>query len=121
MNAPQLMNESLFHARVDAILIHIEEAMDDIEADVDSQLTAGILTLTFEDGSKVIVNRQTPLREIWVAAKTGGFHFRGTTDEAVDSKPMRWIDTRSGETLEALLSRVLSLQSRRVIEITFNA
>ena len=71
-----LMNESDFHVRVDAILSKLEEAFDELEIDIDSELSSGILTLTFENGSKVIVNRQTPNREIWVAAKSGGFHFR---------------------------------------------
>jgi CyaY protein len=84
----------------------VEAAGDDI----DSEINGGILSLEFADGSKVIVNRQTPLREIWVAAKSGGFHFRfdGAT----------WRDTRSGEALDALLTQVIAQQSGRVIPIT---
>ena len=104
------MLESSFHNTVDAALIAIENALDDCDADIDSELTNGILTLGFEDDSKVIVNRQTPNREIWVAAKSGGFHFRH--DGAA------WRDTRSGEQLESLLSRVISEQSGEVISIT---
>ena len=118
-----LISESTFHQRVDAILSAIESAMDDAPCDIDAELNAGILTLTFANGTKVIVNRQTPLREIWVAAKSGGFHFK--FDDAVALASMsptaqhRWKDTRSGETLEALLSRVVSEQSANVISITF--
>jgi CyaY protein len=97
------MNETEFHQLVDAALTRIEASFDELDADIDAELSAGILTLSFEDGSKVIVNRQTPNREIWVAAKSGGFHFKLVAD--------MWRDTRSDETLDALLSRVVSAQS----------
>ena len=109
------MDESEFHKRVDAILEAIESAFDDVEVDVDAELNGGILALTFENGSKVIVNRQTPNREIWVAAKSGGFHFRWAEKDGVTA----WHDTRSAERLERLLSRVISMQSESVIAITF--
>lgn len=121
------MDESEFHKRVDAILETIEAAFDNVEADIDSELNGGILTITFENGSKVIVNRQTPNREIWVAAKSGGFHFRFGVKPAVghsanddaSNAAAAWYDTRSAEPLERLLSRVVSMQSESVIAITF--
>ncbi len=96
------MNESDFHRAVDAVLARIEaaaEASDALEVDLES----GILTVTCPDGSRVIVNRQTPNREIWVAARSGGFHFR-FSDGA-------WRDTRSGEELFAALARIVRAQS----------
>jgi CyaY protein len=109
------MPESDFHARVDAILAAIEAAADDTD-DIDSELSSGILTLTFDNASKIIVNRQTPNREIWVAAKSGGFHFRFTNGV--------WVDTRTGEPLTTLLSRVMAQQRAErqgaVINITFD-
>lgn len=110
MNVPTMMTESEFHYRVDAVLGELEEAIDQVDADIDSEQTAGILTLTFANNSRVIVNRQTPNREIWVAAKSGGFHFR--FDGAA------WRDTRGGEQLDALLSRVLSMQSETAIALS---
>ena len=114
MSTPILLEESEFHARVDGVLAAIENAVEAAieatDADIDSEINGGILALELADGGKVIVNRQTPLREIWVAAKSGGFHFRfdGTV----------WRDTRSGEALDALLTRVIGQQSGRVIPIT---
>jgi CyaY protein len=104
------LDESAFHARVDAVFAAIEEALDGSDADIDSDITGGILTLEFESGSKVIINRQTFNREIWVAAKSGGFHFR--------FDGIHWLDTRSHERLDALLSRVMSEQSESVMSIT---
>ena len=95
------MNETDFHRAVDAVLARIEAAAEDVpELDVD--LEAGILTLTCADGSRIIVNRQTPNREIWVAARSGGFHF--------SSREGAWRDTRSGDELFASLARILRAQ-----------
>lgn len=95
------MNETDFHRAVDAVLARIEsavEAVDELEVD----LEAGILTITCADGSRVIVNRQTPNREIWVAARSGGHHFA--------AREGRWCDTRSGEELFASLARIVEAQ-----------
>ncbi|MEO8384912.1 MAG: iron donor protein CyaY [Betaproteobacteria bacterium] len=110
MNTSIPVDESAFHARVDAVFAAIEAALDSVEADIDSDISGGILTLEFENDSKVIINRQTFNREIWVAAKSGGFHFR--FDGAA------WHDTRSGESLQALLVRVIAEQGGSVMSIT---
>ncbi len=93
-------------------MAELEASFDDVDADIDAALSAGILTLTFENNSKVIVNRQTPNREIWVAARSGGFHFR--FDGA------SWRDTRTNEQLESLLSRVVSSQCGSQITIALS-
>lgn len=96
------MTESDFHRAVEAILGRIEASLEgDDELDVD--LEGGVLTIECPDASRVIVNRQTPNREIWVAAKSGGFHFVLREGE--------WRDTRSGEELFASLARVIRAQA----------
>lgn len=112
MSASGEMTESEFHRRVDLVLAELEASFDDADVDIDAALSAGILTLTFENNSKIIINRQTANREIWVAAKSGGFHFR--FDGA------SWRDTRSNEQLESLLSRVVSIQCESAITITLS-
>lgn len=109
MNKPIGQDESAFHAQVDTVFAGIEEALDDGETDIDAEVSGGILTLEFANHSKVIINRQTFNREIWVAAKSGGFHFR--FDGAA------WRDTRSDESLASLLSRIISEQSGKVMSI----
>jgi len=69
------MDESVFHERVDDLLLAIEDAVEDSGADIDYETAGGILTLRFADGSQIIVNRQTPVRQVWVATRSGGFHF----------------------------------------------
>jgi CyaY protein len=74
-----------------------------IGADVDWTLNDGILEIECEDGGKLIVNRHVPNREIWVAARSGGFHFR--------PQDGRWRDTRSGEELGSALGALLRAQA----------
>jgi len=102
------MNESDFHRTVDALLERFEAALSESET-LDVDLEGGILDVTCPDGSRVIVNRQTPNREIWVAARSGGFHFRHSDGE--------WRDTRSGEELVASLERILEQQSGEKIAL----
>ena len=102
-----MISDSDFLAAADATLDAIGRALDDAlahsDADVDWTLNDGILTIEPEGGGRVIVNRHVPNREIWVAAKSGGFHYR-----AVDGQ---WRDTRSGAELGAALAALLGAQA----------
>jgi CyaY protein len=95
------MTETEFGGRADAVFARIETALD--ATDVDYGVEQGVLQIEFDDGSQIIVSRHTPNREIWVAAKAGGFHY-GWKDGA-------WLDTRSGEELFATLARLVSAQA----------
>lgn len=105
------MNDSDFNTAVDATLLAIEDAVEALDLDIDLETSGGILTLTFANGSKVIVNRQGATREIWVAARSGGFHC-GLKGDA-------WVCNTTGETLPALLSRVCSEQVGQPVELSF--
>ena len=69
------MNESEFNDRAEATMLDIEEAIEASGADIDYDSAGGILTLEFENGSQIIINKQAPLYQLWVAARSGGFHF----------------------------------------------
>src|SRR5512134_2982111 len=98
------MDERQFEALATQALQAIERALDESGIDADVELReGGVLELEFHDGSKIIVNRHGAAREIWVAARSGGFHFRW--DGSV------WRDTRDGGELFAALSRLVSAQS----------
>ena len=101
------MNESDFHRDVDAVLARIEAAVEESDS-LDVDLESGILTVTCRDGSRIIVNRQTPNREIWVAARSGGFHFTAREGE--------WRDTRSGDELFASLARLFASQGGEEVD-----
>lgn len=103
-------DESEFHTRADAALAAIERALEEGDVEADFELKeGGILEIEFDDGSKMIVNRHGAAREIWVAARSGGFHFRW--DGAA------WRDTRSGEELFAALSELVSRQLARRVRL----
>ena len=98
------MDDKEFNSLADATLMQIEHALEASEADIDFELAAGgVLEIEFADGSKIIVNRHGVAREIWVAAKAGGFHFR--RDGEV------WRDTRDGAELMEKLSTLASQQA----------
>lgn len=104
------MNESEYTRLADTTLQQIEHALEAVEADLDFELSAGgILEVEFDNGSKMVINKQAAAREIWVAARSGGFHFRW--DGSV------WRDTRSGEELYAALSRFASEQAGSPISL----
>jgi len=95
--------ESDFVALADRVLGAIAAALDQGDADVDWTLNDGVLTIDCGPGGKFIVNRHQPSREIWVAAKAGGFHFRGQGGA--------WRDTRDGTELGASLVHLLREQA----------
>ena len=101
-----MLTESAFIAAADGTLatigLALDAALETGDADVDWNLNDGILEIECEDGSKVIVNRHAPNREIWVAARAGGFHFRPDGGH--------WRDTRSGDDLAVALARLLRVQ-----------
>lgn len=98
------MTDAEFELFADAALAALERAIDRVDLDLDVQTKgAGVLEIEFADGSKLIINRHTAAREIWVAAKSGGFHFRHAGNG--------WRDTRDGTELYAALSRLVSAQS----------
>ena len=98
------MEESAFNALAEAELARIESALEDCGVDIDIEpKPGGILELEFDNGSKMIINRHTAAREIWVAAKSGGFHFRPVDDS--------WRNTRDGSELWAMLSALVSAQA----------
>jgi len=103
------MTETDFHREVEAVLARIDNALDEHE-DLDVSLEGGVLTVECPDASRIIVNRQTPNREIWVAARSGGFHFA--------HREGAWRDTRTSEELFASLARLIEAQSG--VEVAFD-
>jgi CyaY protein len=101
--------------RAEALLAAVEACCDRIneetDADVDNQRVGGMITLSFEDGSQIIVNLQKPLQEVWLAARAGGFHYR--FDGAA------WRDSKGTGEFFADLSRYASQQAGR--ELTFSS
>lgn len=103
------MTESEYAQLTEAFFQRLDQALE--AADIDYELAAGgILEMEFDDGSKIVINRQPAMHEIWVAAKSGGFHFRWQNGE--------WRDTRSGDELFAALERMVSQQAGEPVSLT---
>ncbi len=107
-----MISESEFNRHIDETLLKIEEAIDESGADIEYENVSGILTLTFEDGSQIIINRQTPARQLWVAAKTGGYHF--DFDPAVGD----WFRDRDRAPLFEVLSALASDQAGESVALS---
>jgi len=97
------MTETEFNQMVDATLAQIEQMIEASEVDIDFEISAGILELEFENGSKIIINRQRATQELWVAAKSGGYHYAW--------KDRAWRNTRDGSELFASLGHYASEQA----------
>lgn len=101
------MNELEYLDAAEQLLLAVEQTCDRIndetDADIDAQRVGGLLTLSFANRSQIIVNLQPPLHEVWLAAKSGGYHYK--FDGAV------WRDTKTGNDFFADLTRDASVQS----------
>ena len=108
------MTDLEYHEKTSAVLASIEARVDgwlqDDVVDIDTQRTGGLLEMSFPNGSKIVVNTQPPLHEIWLAARSGGFHYK-----FVDG---RWRDTRDGRELFEALSACTSEQAAQTLNFT---
>jgi CyaY protein len=102
--AGSIMTETEFLALIDQVLDSIESQADDwaasLDVDVEASRSGNVLTMVFEDNTHVVVNSQAAMQELWVAARSGGFHYR------YDGQ--HWNDTRGGPQLPDALSQICS-------------
>ncbi len=108
------MSETEFLDLAESTLNTIEAAMDRLNdedvIDVECKRSGNVLEIEFIDnGTKIIVNSQAPMQELWVAAKAGGYHYK-----RVDGQ---WINTRDGSELFAALSSLASAQGGATISL----
>ena len=104
------MNESEFHDLVDSTLERIEETLDDAETDIDVQLGGGILTIICENRSQLIFTRQAPVLQLWLATKSGGFHFD------YDANQESWVLDSDGTPLQAFFTQAFTEQAGETLE-----
>ncbi len=106
-HATQALSDADYQREAAVLLARVEAAADrwlqDDVIDIDTQRTGGMLELSFPNGSKIIVNTQPPLQEMWLAARGGGFHYRWADGV--------WRDTRDGSEFIAALSAHASQQA----------
>ncbi len=100
------MNETEFNRLAEQTISELQDTIDETGADIDYDEIGGVLTLEFADSSKIIFSKQGATRQLWMAAKTGGFHFD------YDPEKQQWIcDSGDHEEMKAMLSRLATEQS----------
>jgi len=108
---PTPLTDAEFHALAGAVLASVEATVDrwlqDDVVDIDSHRTGGLLELSFPNGSKLVLNTQPPLHELWLAARSGGYHYKHVNGQ--------WLDTREGREFFDALSACASEQSGLVL------
>ena len=97
------MNDSQYNLMADELLLAVEEAIEDCGSDIDFESVSGLLTLTFLNKTKIILNKQAPLHEVWVATKYNGHHFSFNNEQ--------WIDKRAGSEFWQFISDAVSKQA----------
>jgi CyaY protein len=98
-----------------SIEVALEAADDELDLDLDVERQGGnVINIRFRDKSVIVVNTQPPLHEVWVAAKSGGYHYRWAGTMAT---PL-WLDTKTGRELLGDLTQFASAQAGQAIKIT---
>jgi len=115
---PELIDDKQFY-QLGANLLHsievaLEAADDELDLDLDVERQGGnVINIRFRDRSVIVVNTQAPLHEIWVAAKSGGYHYRWSGTVVA---PL-WLDTKTGRELLSDLSEFASAQAGKAVKI----
>jgi CyaY protein len=113
-SAATALPDSEYRRLTELALSSIEATLDrwlqDDVADIDAARTGGLLELSFAGGSKIVINTQPPLQELWMAARAGGYHYRWVAG--------RWLNTRDGGEFFEALSREASVQAGLALTFT---
>jgi CyaY protein len=104
------MNDTQYNLMAEELLLALEEAIEDSGVDIDYEGVGGMLTLTFKNSTKIIINKQAPLHEIWVATKFNGHHFHFDNGQ--------WIDKRGGGEFWQFISQATSTQADTALTLT---
>ena len=111
---PATLPDAEYRANANAVLASVEACIDawlqDDVVDIDTNRSGGLLELGFENGSKIVLNTQAPLQELWLAARSGGFHYRYAAGH--------WADTRGGADLFDALSACASEQAGKPLRFS---
>ncbi|HZJ94620.1 MAG TPA: iron donor protein CyaY [Thiopseudomonas sp.] len=106
------LTNSQFHDLVDATQRNLEDIIDNGDVDIDLESSGGILTLTFENQHQVILSRQEPLKQLWLADRSGGFHFD------YDSEKNAWYCAATEQTLVQMLSEILHAHTQHSFDLS---
>ncbi len=100
-----VISESEFNERVDTTFEAIELALDEVDSDLDYEAGGGVLTVDFENGTTMVFSRQPPVRQLWFAARSGGFHYE------YDVEAGDWRNTRDGQLFRPFVEQQMAEQA----------
>lgn len=103
------MQDHEYHELAEQTIAAIEEAIEATGIDIDCESAGDILELTFLNDTKMVINKQPPLQQLWVATKFNGHHF--------EYRDGQWIDNRTGAELWALLTEAASKQAEQPLQL----
>lgn len=103
------LTDTQYHQMVDEILLEIEQALDELDIDLDYESFGGKLDITFPNQTKIIINKQAPLHQVWVATKFNGYHF--------NYQDGQWIDERFGDELWHLINDASTKQAGEPVSL----
>jgi len=107
-----VMSESAFNELIDRTFAGLEAALDKVDADLDYETSGGVLTVAFDNDTKLVFSRQPPTRQLWLAARSGGFHF------AYDEAAGDWRGTRDGQLFRPFV--VAQMQAQGNVAFVWN-
>ena len=103
------MTEAEFNELIDHTFEALETSLDQVEGDLDYEMSGGVLTVEFENDTMLVFSRQSPTLQLWLAARSGGFHFDYDTegecwrlqgkDDELYSCLSRYCSEQAGETV----------------------
>lgn len=98
-----MLEEPTYLRLADEAFKKIQDAIDALDPDdAEAYLAGDVLTITFRDRSKCIVNTQRPTRQVWLAARSRAWHFNW------DASTRTWIDDKGrGDELFSTLERIV--------------
>lgn len=101
------MDITEFHSLADQLFNHVAVFLDDYiehnDVDIDYETHGNVLSISFENGSKMILNTQEPLFQIWLATRKQGYHF--------DYQNNQWICNRSQQSFDTIFNTAVQAQS----------
>ncbi|UYZ84458.1 iron donor protein CyaY [Entomomonas sp. E2T0] len=105
-----MLEETEYHQRIDELQQQVEDKLETVDFDVDMDNANGVLTIEFENGSQIILSRQSALRQLWVAARSGGYHLDYNAELA------DWLVVNGNEPFHELLQRLIKEQVGELVD-----
>ncbi len=103
------MDDREYESLTNSLFAEIEDLLDELELDIDVDSSGGLINVEFANGTAVILSRQVANHEVWVAARSGGFHLAYANDD--------WFCNTTSETLSQLLNRVFTEQAGESVDV----